>query len=170
MSAEAPRGFRKRPEGSHKLPRTPRMPAAVAPEAPQRLPRRTPEAPRAAQRAPRGSQAFSRASQGAPRFPISYPGPSSAGPRTPGGSPDGPGKVPGYSQKPPDTFYSGTLISGKSGLAPGNRKNVLLSRNMSSMTRFYETLRLRGPTEADFSDLGVSFSTVYMVLHSTGGL
>jgi hypothetical protein len=71
LSPKASRGFRKRPEGSQKLPRSSPVPAPVAPEAPQRLPRRTQETARAAQRPPRGSQGFPKASQVTRAFPES---------------------------------------------------------------------------------------------------
>ena len=69
LSPKASRGFRKRPEGSQKLPMSSPVPAPVAPEAPQRLPRRTQEIARAAQRPPRGSQCFPKASQRLPKTP-----------------------------------------------------------------------------------------------------
>ena len=64
LSPKASRGFRKRPEGSQKLPMSSPVPAPVALQGPQSLPRRTQETargcPEAPKRLPRLPEGFAR--------------------------------------------------------------------------------------------------------------
>jgi len=71
LRPKASRGFRKRPEGSQKLPMSSPVPAPVAPEAPQKDARDCQGCPEAPKRLPRLPKGFPEASQDTRAFPES---------------------------------------------------------------------------------------------------